>query len=123
MKNTPPIAPSLGFDATYAFSLQRLTLLTPPGTPGKADIVINSLAGTATAPSSFQYLQSLQVFAKAALYKFVFYDQKRQWLYLSATDHVDVFDLAAMQFHSAALTPPACPPPNAALRALSLTPD
>jgi hypothetical protein len=51
------------------------------------------------------------------------YDQQRQWLYLSATDHVDVFDLAAMHFHSSAINPPGGPPPNAALRGLSLTPD
>ncbi len=121
--NVTSIAPALGFDATYPFSLQCVTLSTPPGTPGKADITINSTAGTAIAPGSFQYLQNMQVFAKAALYKFLIYDQNRQWLYLSATDHVDVFDLAAAQFHPTGLTPPGGPPPDAALRGLSLTPD
>jgi len=123
VENVASIAPSLGFDATYPFSLQCVTLSTPPGMPGKANVTISSAAGTATAPSSFQYLESVQVVAKAALYKFLLYDQNRQWLYLSATDHVDVFDLAAAQFHSTPLTPPGGPPPNAALRGLSLTPD
>jgi hypothetical protein len=68
-------------------------------------------------------MQSAQIFAKPALYKFVLYDQKRQWLYLSNTDHVDVFDLAAARFHTTGINPPGGPPPNAALRGLSLTPS
>jgi DNA-binding beta-propeller fold protein YncE len=121
--NVTSIAPSLGFDATYPFSLQCVTLSTPPGAPGKADVTISSAAGTATAKGSFQYLQSVQVFAKAAVYRFLLYDRQRQWLYLSATDHVDVFDLHAGLFHSTPLTPPGGAPPSAALRGLSLTPD
>jgi hypothetical protein len=123
VENITSMAPSLGLDKTYPFSLQRLSVKAPPGTPGKADITVTTAAGTATAPGSFQYLRDLQVFAKAALYKFLLYDRKRQWLYLSATDHVDVFDLAAAQFRSDALAPPGGSPPNAALRGLSLTPD
>jgi DNA-binding beta-propeller fold protein YncE len=123
LENITSIAPSLGFDATYPFSLQRLTVLTPPGPPGNADITIDSAAGTTTAPRAFQYLQSVQLFSKAALYKFLLYDQHRQWLYLSATDHIDVFDLAGTQFHASPINPPGGPPPNAALRGLSLTPD
>src|SRR6266436_4951139 len=99
------------------------TLLTPPGTPGQADINVSSAAGTTTSARAFQYLQSVQVFAKPALYKFVLYDQKRQWLYLSNTDHVDVFDLSAAQFRATGINPPGGPPPNAAIRGLSLTPD
>jgi hypothetical protein len=57
------------------------------------------------------------------LYKFIYYDQKRQWLYLSATHHIDVFDLPSAQFHSTPITPPGGPPPNAAIRGLALTPD
>jgi hypothetical protein len=106
-----------------SFPLQRITLLTPPAAPGQADITVTSAAGTTTSARAFQYTQSAQVFAKAALYKFILYDQKRQWLYLSATDHVDVLDLAAAQFHVTGIAPPGGPPPTAALRGLSLTPD
>jgi sugar lactone lactonase YvrE len=123
LENVTALAPSLLLDSTYPFSLQRITLLTPPGTLGPADITVTSSAGTTTAPRAFQYTQPAQVFAKSALYKFIFYDQKRQWLYLSATDHIDVFDLAATQFHSTPITAPGGPAPNAAIRGLALSPD
>jgi DNA-binding beta-propeller fold protein YncE len=123
VEDVTSIALSLALDPTYPFPLQRLTLLTPPGSPGQSDIAVTSSAGSITATRAFQYLQSAQVFAKPALYKFVLYDQKRQRLYLSSTDHVDVFDLAAAQFNATAITPPGGPPPNAALRGLALTPD
>jgi hypothetical protein len=103
--------------------LQRITLLTPPGNSGPADLAITSPSGTSVSARAFQYTQSAQVFAKPALYKFILYDQKRQWLYLTATDHIDVFDLALAQFRSTPITPPGGPPPNAALRGLSQTPD
>jgi hypothetical protein len=123
VENVTSIAPSLALDATYPFPLQRITLLTPPGAPGRADITVKSEAGATTSTRAFQYMQSAQVFDKPALYKFVLYDRKRQWLYLSNTDHVDVFDLTAAQFHATGINPPGGPPPNAAVRGLSLTPD
>lgn len=49
--------------------------------------------------------------------------RKRQQLYLAATDHIDVFDIAASQFHPTAIAPPGGPPPDAGLRGLALTPD
>jgi len=123
VENVTSIAPTLALDSTYPFPLQRITLLTPPGSPGQADITVTATAGTLTFPRAFQYMQSARVFAKPALYKFVLYDQKRQWLYLSSTDHVDVFELAAAQFRSTAITPPGGPPPDAAIRGTCLTPD
>jgi hypothetical protein len=123
LENVTSIASSLSLDSTYPFSLQRITLLTPSGTPDQADLTITSTAGTTTSARAFQYTQPAQVFAKPMLYKFIYYDQKRQWLYLSATDHIDVFDLPAAQFHSTPITPPGGPPPNAAIRGLTLTPD
>jgi hypothetical protein len=63
-----------------------------------------------------------QVYPKAGFYKFILYDQKRQWVYLSNTDHLDVFDLNATIFRSGIL-PPGGPPPNALIRQAALTPD
>jgi hypothetical protein len=92
---------------------------------------VTSSAGAATLARAFQYLQSVEVCSKnggcskaapQALYKFLLYDRGRQRLYLSTTDHVDVFDLNSNGF-SIGLLPPGGPPPTAAIRGLSLTPD
>jgi DNA-binding beta-propeller fold protein YncE len=122
VENVAAIAASLGLDATYPFSLERITLQAPSGTPGKVDVTVTSPAGATSLAKSFQYLQSVQVFAKPALYKFLLYDKARQRVYLSTTDHVDVFDLSAQGFLSG-LLPPGGPPPSAAIRGLSMTPD
>lgn len=123
VESVASIAPSLGLDATFPFPIERITLQTPPGTPGKANIDLIAPAGSATATNGFQYLQSVQVYGKAGSYKFLLYDQKRQWIFLTTTDHVDVFDLNSAMFHAAGLSPPGGPPQNAGLRGISLTPD
>ncbi|MGB8474725.1 MAG: IPT/TIG domain-containing protein [Candidatus Acidiferrum sp.] len=123
IEDVTSIAPSLGLDATYPFSLERITLQTPSGTPGDSDVAITSPAGSITAPKAFQYLQSENFYARPSLDKFVLYDHSRQWLYLSNIDHVDVFDLATRLFHPSGLKPPGGPPPDAELRGLALTPD
>src|SRR5258708_17475142 len=56
-------------------------------------------------------------------YKFLFSDRGRQQLYLSATDHVDVFDLNAKVLRSPLAPPPKGPLPSAGLRGIALTPD
>jgi hypothetical protein len=61
------LAPSLALDSTYPFPLQRITLLTPPGSPGQSDVSVTSAAGAATSARAFQYLESSQIFAKPAL--------------------------------------------------------
>jgi len=122
IEQIPVLASSLGLDATFPFPLQRATLLSSPGTAGAADIFVGTPSGSAALENGFSYLQSEQVFAKAGFYKFLLYDSKRQRLYLSGIDHVDVFDLASNQF-LAPIQPPGGPPPNAGLRGLALTPD
>ena len=128
VQNVTQLAAPVGLDSTYAFPLESITVQSPSGTPGKADVVVTSPAGTASAPLGFQYLQSAQVFAKPALYKFILYDQRRQFVYLSATDHIDAFDLNAGAFKPALavycpskMLPGPCP--NAGLRGMALTPD
>ena len=131
VENVTSVGPSLGVDGTYPFSLERITLRTPPGNPGKADIVVTSPSGTTTASNLFQYLQSMQVYANAGLYKFLLYDHTRQLIYLSTTDHVDVFDLQKQMFRflpngltlycPSRASPGPCP--DAELRGMTLTSD
>jgi DNA-binding beta-propeller fold protein YncE len=121
VESAASFAVSLGLDASYPFSLERITLQTPAGSSGKADVFVSTPAGSATSAKSFQYLQSLQSYSNPALYKFLLYDQKRQRLYLTNLDHVDVFDLQQNTFRT--LQPPGGPLPSAALRGAVLTPD
>ncbi|HKT47883.1 MAG TPA: IPT/TIG domain-containing protein [Candidatus Acidoferrales bacterium] len=123
IESVPAMSASIGLDATYPFGLERVTVATPAGNPGAADVVVSGPAGSLTLPRGYQFLQSEQFFGKAGFFRFITYDQSRQWLYLSNIDHVDVFDLAAKQFHASAIEPPGGPPPNSAVRGISLTPD
>ena len=116
------LASSLGLDATYPFPLQRVIITATPGTAGTADVAVASPSGSTNSVSGYLYFQSEQIFPKAGFYKFLLYDQSRNRVYLSATDHVDVFDLASSSY-LAAIQPPGGPPPNAGLRGLALTPD
>jgi DNA-binding beta-propeller fold protein YncE len=122
VENVTSIAPSLALDASYPFSIEQITLQSPPGSSGKADVFVSTPAGSTTAVNSFQYLQSVQVHSKPGDFKFLIYDQTRQRIDLTNVDHVDVFDLQQNIFLSP-IEPPGGPPPNAGLRGLALTPD
>ena len=122
VENVSSIAPSLGLGPSYPFSIERITLQTPAGSSGRADVFVSVPAGSATSAKSFQYLQSVHFYSKAGAFKFLIYDQKRQRVYLTNVDHVDVFDLQQNAF-LAPIQPPGGPPPNAGLRGLALTPD
>ena len=117
------ISASLGLGSNYPFPIERITLQTPPGSAGKADVAVTSPAGSTKAIGGFQYLQDVQVHGKAGLFKFILYDQQRQFVYLSNTDRVDVFDLKLGQFQVNELLPPGGPPQLAQLRGMGLTPD
>jgi IPT/TIG domain len=119
----PAFSATLSLDASYPFPIERITLTTPPGTAGKADISLTTPSGNLTLAKSFQYLAGSRTYANPSLHKFILYDQGRQQLYLSATDHVDVFDLNAQIFRSPLAPPPNGPPPNAGIRGMALTPD
>ena len=123
VESLPSFSSALSLDATYPFSLERITVTTPPGTPGKADISITAPSGNTTAPKSFQYLNASATFPHSGLYKFLLNDPQRQQVYLSATDQVDVFDRTGQDFRRPIEPPPNGPPPDAALRGLALTPD
>jgi len=123
VESLPSFASALSLDATYPFSLERVAVTTPPGSPGKAGISLAAPSGNTTAPESFQYLNASATFPHPGTYKFLLNDVQRQQVYLSATDHVDVFDRAMQIFRSTIGMPPNGPPPSAALRGLALTPD
>src|SRR6202795_5219584 len=123
VESLPTFSAALSLDASYPFPIERITLTSPSGTAGKADVSLTTPAGNITLAKSFQYLTARQTYANPSLYKFILYDQGRQQLYLSATDHVDVFDLNAQVFRSPLAPPPNGPPPNAGLRGMALTPD
>ena len=116
VESLPSFASALSLDATYPFSLERITVTTPPGSPGKSDISITAPSGNTKAPKSFQYLSASSTFPHSGLYKFLLNDPQRQQVYLSATDHVDIFDRTGQDFRSPIEPPPNGPPPDAALR-------
>ena len=122
VENLPSLGPSLGLDSSYPFPLQRITIQTPSGTPGKADVKVTSPAGTATAKKAVQFLQDARTITRAGFFKFIAYDQGRKRVYVTATDRIEVFDTVSEQFLTA-LTPPGGPPPSAALRGMGLTAD
>jgi hypothetical protein len=123
VESLPSFASALSLDVTCPFSLERITVTTPPGSPGKASIFLTALSGTTAAPMSFQYLSASATFPHSGLYKFLLNDAQRQQIYLSVTDHVDVFDRTGQEFQSPIESPPNGPPPDIALRDLALTPD
>lgn len=119
----PAISSALNLTTPLPFPIERLTLATPAGAAGNANITIAAPSGAATLANGFQFLPSVQFFGKPGLCKFILYDQHRNWLYLSDIDHVDVFDIAAQQFRPTPLQAPGGPPPTAGLRGLALAPD
>lgn len=105
----------------YPFPLDLVRTVIPAGSPGPADISITSMAGTARIPSGLHYVQSLSDYSSADAFQFVLYDPKRQQIYLSAGDHIDVFSLSSRSFLS-----PIVPPSLGGKRQfvwLALTPD
>lgn len=86
----PASSGGLAVDSSYPFPLERITLSTPAGSPGTADISVTTPSGSTTLSRSFQFLASPQNYANPGLYKFILYDASRQQVFLTATDHVAV---------------------------------
>ncbi len=101
VEDVTDITASLGLDASYPFPLERITLRTPPGSSGKADVFVSTPSGSTMSSRSFQFLQSVQSYAKPGFFKFLLYDQNRQRIYLTNIDHIDVFDLQQNTFLAA----------------------
>jgi hypothetical protein len=105
----------------YPFPLEHIRATVPAGTQGASDIVVTSTAGTATFHGGFHYVQAVNDYASTDVFQFILYDPKRQYLFLSTGDHIDVFSVASHTFLS-----PITPPSNSGNRKLvwlALTPD
>jgi len=87
-------------ESPYPFPLQHLAVTVPPSTPGAQDITVTSPTGTAVSPGSFHYLKSVTDYSSPDRFLYVLYDSKRNQLYLSAGDHIDVFSLTTDSFGS-----------------------
>jgi IPT/TIG domain len=106
------------------YPLQEATIAVPPGSPGLADLSLTTPAGTFVLPAAFHYVSKATVFANASAssLSFITYDQKRQRLYITAKDHVEIFNLTTNQFGSP-IAMPGGPFPNSDLRDVKLTID
>lgn len=98
-----------------------LSYTVPPGVPGWTDISVTTPNGTGTLPKSFFYAKSVTDYALSDTPTYVLYDEKRNQVYLSAGDHIDVFSFASNSFVT-----PLQPPAQGAKKqfeGLALTPD
>ena len=80
-----------------------LTLTTPAGAPGYADVVVTTPDGSTTVSGGFQYLSSAQLYpVSGSAFDDIVYDQARQRLYVTNQNHnrVEVFDLGTQAFLS-----------------------
>ena len=102
-------------------NLRFVTVKTPPGTPGRADVVLSVAGKSDTATQSFQYARSVKLFPFSTLPNFLLYDSLRQKLYAGHGSQVDVIDPISQQV----LTPlvPAGKLPASQFAGLSLSPD
>jgi hypothetical protein len=105
----------------YPFPANTVTFTVPAGSPGFADVTVTTPDGTSTLPRAMFYAQSVADFSSSDTFAAILYDRKRQQLYLSAGDHIDVFSLSSSQFVSP-LTPPALGS-SRKFAGMALTPD
>jgi len=93
----------------------------PPGTPGRADLQISTPIGTGTLPKSVFYAKSVTDYPSPDSFTAVLVDEKRNQVYLSAGDHVDVFSTSSNQFLTA--LHPVAQGSQKQFTGLALTPD
>jgi hypothetical protein len=133
--------PASPFSVTPAANTSVVFGAAPNAGTGSFTITAQAISGPLSHSSNFSLaVQSslgytAQVYPNSAFkgepspYKFLLYDKKRQFLYLSAASQIDVFDLYAAAFKPAGLTlycpsyrsPGPCPDDD--VRGMALTPD
>ncbi len=91
-----------GSSGSFPIPLNSITFTSPAGLPGPADITVSNDKGSVTAPGAYRYLSSARVFPMPGLLNQIIYDQPRQKLYITNSDHnrVEVFSLATQTFLS-----------------------
>ena len=124
--NTATITSTLGQYPPFSPEPIPSTILNytfPQGTPGLADLTVTTPIGTGNLPKSIFYAKSVTDYSSAdtASFTAVLFDAKRNQVYLSAGDHIDVFSAASNQF----VTPlqPAAVGAQKQFAGLALTPD
>jgi hypothetical protein len=105
----------------YPFPLQHLVIAVPAGAAGAQDIKVTSATGTAVSRKAFHYIKSVVDYSSGDTFLYILHDPRRNQIYLSAGDHIDVFSLSSNTFGS-----PIAIPSNGGTRlilGLALTPD
>ena len=108
--------------ANTPFPNKVLSYTVPAGRAGWADITLTTPDGTSTLPKGMYYARSVTDYSSSDKFAAVLYDGRRQQLYLSAGDHIDVFSLNSKKFESP-LTPPSVQGSLKQFAGLALTPD
>ena len=101
----PVSVQSLIFPESYPYPAVDVQVNLPPGN-GDQDVQITTSAGSTTVAQGIHYVESLTDFASADKIQAVLFDRKRNQVYLSAGDYIDVFSVSAQQF-VATIFPPA----------------
>ncbi len=99
-----------------------VTVKTPAGSPGLADVRLSGPGGTSTVAKGFQYASSTTILPFSTSPNFLLYDPLRNRLYASHKDQVEVIDVAAKAVLTP-LTPVGGKLASSQFAGLSLSPD
>lgn len=107
----------------YAFlNLQDLEVTIPPGEVGTADLSLAAPSGSTQAPGAFRYYPALKIFPLASPgLQQGSYDVKRNRVYFTNVDHIEVFDTAQQGWTTPIPLPSA--KTSRSLQSISLSPD
>jgi hypothetical protein len=93
----------------------------PPGAPGWSDIEVTTPIGSGKLPKSVFYAKSVTDYSSSDSFTAVLVDERRNQVYLSAGDHIDVFSTTSNKFIT--LLQPAAQGSLKQFTGLALTPD
>ena len=99
-----------------------ITAVTPPGTPGQADVALTVNGVTSTASQAFQYAASRVIIPFSTSPSFLVFDPLRNRLYASHKNQVEVIDASSKTLLSP-LVPASGILQNSQFQGISLSPD